>query len=376
MYTEPQRIRGAGFLGWCVVMPAVIGLASMAVAQPTWDAKWEKTLAEAKKEGRVEVYGGYNPDHRKTLAVFEKRYPWVRLGFTPGGGAQHATRILSERRVGKYLADVVMGGASTFQSYPEGTFEPLRALLILPEVTDKSAWWGGDLAFIDAKAQYVLSAIGSAGIHRIAYNTRLVNPDEIRAWRDLLNPKWRGKILRLERPGAVSDTLVFFYHNPGLGPEFISRLFGAAEIVQTQNLRQGVNWLAEGKFPLYFDSSPQAIIEGQKRGLPVDFLPHSLKEGEIIGGSYCCMGVLTQASHPSAAKIFINWLLSREGQIAWQKNAEINSLRMDVPKEGVPPEQVLKEGGSYFHVNQAKYHQPKDLKTILKIVDEALKSRK
>jgi iron(III) transport system substrate-binding protein len=340
----------------------------------TWEDEWQKTLIEAKKEGEVLLYGGYNPIYREHTALFQKRYPGIQVRYTPGGGTQHATRILSERRAGRFLADMVMGGASTFQVYPQGTFDPIRSLLLLPEVTDKSAWLGGDLSFVDAKGTDVLSAMGSVG-ERLAYNTKLIDSKAIRAWRDLLDPKWKGKIVRLHRPGSVSDTLLFFYHTPSLGPEFISRLYGETGIVHTENLRQGINWVSEGKFPLYLDGSNQSIVEAKSRGLAIDVISHPFAEGEIISGGYCCMGVLDRRPHPNATRVFINWLLGKESLAAWQKLSGDNSLRMDISKEDVAPEKVPKAGKPYFHVNQAKYHQPKDLDVIRKIIEEAGKGK-
>jgi iron(III) transport system substrate-binding protein len=334
-----------------------------------WKQEWEKTLQQAKKEGQVVMYGGFNPIYREHTQLFEKKYPGIRVNYTPGGGAQHATRILSERRAGQYLLDVVMGGSSTFQTYPEGTFEPLRPFLILPEVTDRSAWWGGDLSFVDPKEKYVLTTIGQTAWARPAYNTKLVDPGSIRAWRDFLNPKWKGKIARHHRPGSVSDTLLFLYHNQHLGLEFISRLYRETGIVHTTNPRQGLNWLADGKYLIYLDGSARTIREANDKGLPVDVLPHSMKEGDIISGSYCCMGVLTRGRHPNATKVFVNWYLSKEGQITLQKLAGYTSLRVDIPKDELPPEMVPREGTSYIHINQAKYHQPKDLEAVRKIIE-------
>jgi ABC-type Fe3+ transport system substrate-binding protein len=343
-------------------------------ADDDWKRTWDKAVAEGKKEGEVILYGGYNPIYREYTAKFERKYPGIKVNFIPGGGAQHAVRILAERRAGKYLADVVMGGASTFQSYPKGTFEPMRNFLILPEVTDTSAWFGGSLSFVDPERKYVLSAMGSVG-QEIAYNTKLVKPDEIRAWSDLLDPKWKGKILRHARR-SVSSSFIFFYHNPKLGPTFLSRLLKEADVGVTRNLRQGVNWLAEGKYVLYLDGTPQSIDEATKRGLPVAIFPHPLKEGQVVSGSYCCMAVLDKVPHPNATKVFINWVLSKEGQLLWQTAVNKNSLRVDIPKNGIPTDIIPKKGVEYFHVDRATYQQPKDLEAIKKIEAQAKKGGK
>jgi iron(III) transport system substrate-binding protein len=348
---------------------ALFGPTAVRAAADDWKEQWESSVAKGKEEGQVVLYGGYNPIYRKYTTLFEKKYPGISIDYIRGGGSQHAVRILSERRAGKYLADVVMGGASTFQTYPDGTFEELRPFLILPEVTDESAWFGNSLSFVDAEGKYVLSSMGSVG-QELAYNTQLVDPHEIRSWSDLLNPKWKGKILR-HKTNSVSSAFIFFYHNQKLGPAFIARLLNEADVGQTENLRQGVDWLASGKFLLYLDGTPQSIDAAHRRSLPVALLPHSLSEGEIISGNYCCMAVLDRAPHPNATKVFINWVLSREGQSEWQKAAKKNSLRVDISKDELPPGIVPRAGKHYFHVDRAKYQQPEDLEAIKKIEDAA-----
>jgi ABC-type Fe3+ transport system substrate-binding protein len=83
------------------------------------------------------------------------------------------------------------------------------------------------------------------------------------------------------------------------------------------------------------------------------------------------MGVLTRGPHPNATKVFLNWLLTKEAQLAWQKLSGDNSLRVDISKEGLAADLVPREGAVYFHVNQAKYHLPKDLEAVRKITEES-----
>lgn len=92
-----------------------------------------------------------------------------------------------------------------------------------------------------------------------------------------------------------------------------------------------------------------------------------------MGGGSCCMAVMSKAPHPNAAKLFVNWVLSREGQTAWQKYAEVNSLRMDIPKTDLGPDAVLQQGVKYFMINSYKYNDPTGRKALHQIVEEALK---
>jgi iron(III) transport system substrate-binding protein len=335
-----------------------------------WQSEWDKVVTAAKNEGSLTLYGGYNTAYRDYNAIFEKKFPGIHVQFIQGSGNQLAVRIMSERRVNKFLTDVVMGGSSTFQGYPEGTFETVRSQMILPEVYDESAWFGGHFSFVDSQGKYVISSQGSLG-QELAYNTNLVNPDEIQSWKDLLDPKWKGKILFFNH-GSVSDTFIFFYNHPDLGPEFIKRLFSETQIKQTLNLRQGVEWLASGRYQIYMDGTPQAVDAVRNQGLPVALFPHPLAEGETMTGSYCCMAVLDKAPHPNAAKVFLNWVLSREGQIEWQKISSKNSLRTDIPKDGIPPEIIPKPDGHYFDADYAQYQQAGGIKAIKKMIEEGL----
>jgi iron(III) transport system substrate-binding protein len=349
-----------------LILPASVSRAD------DWQQNWNKVVAAAKKEGGLTLYGGYNVAYRDYNAIFEKKFPGITLQFIQGSGNQLAVRIMSERRVNKFLADVVMGGSSTFQGYPEGTFVTTRSQMILPEVADESAWFGGHFSVVDAWGKYVISSQGSLG-QELAYNTNLVNPDEIQSWKDFLNPKWKGKILYFNH-GSVSDTFIFFYNHPDLGPEFIKSLFSDVQIKQTLNLRQGVEWLASGRYQIYMDGTPQAVEGVRKQGLPIALFPHSMAEGETMTGSYCCVAVLDKAPHPNAAKVYFNWIMSREGQIEWQKISHKNSLRTDIPKDGIPPEIIPKPDGKYFDADYAQYQQADQIRTIKKMIDDGINS--
>ena len=105
-------------------------------AQSDWKKQWEATVEAGRKEGEVVIYGPHNPAYQQIWAIFQKSYPEVKFTFVPGKGSDHAQRIVAERRAGKYLADLMMGGSSTYASFTPGILEPLKPLLILPDVID------------------------------------------------------------------------------------------------------------------------------------------------------------------------------------------------------------------------------------------------
>lgn len=359
----------------CLVAVLVFfSVAATVGAQTDWKKHWEATVHAAKQEGEVVIYGPHNPIYQQLWALFQKSYPEIKFNFVPGKGSDHAQRIVAERRAGKYLPDLLMGGSSTYASFAPGTLEPLKPLLLLPEVTDVSAWWDGKLHFADPQDQSGVIVSGEVGTRRGSYNTKLVDPKEIQSWWDLLQLKWKGKLGTFDPrvAGGGGETFLFFYYTPALGPKYITRILTETDILLTRDLTQGTDWLGQGKIWFYIGSG-QPIMKAKKQGLPVELMPHPLKEGEVMGGGSCCMAVLNRAPHPNAAKLFVNWVLSREGQVAWQKYAEVNSLRMDIPKTDLPPDDVPQKGVNYFLINSSKYNEPTGRKAMQQIVEDALK---
>ena len=309
----------------------------------TAQAGWEKTVAAAKKEGQVVIYSGpgttlYSID----TGVFQKKFPEIKVVAAGGDTVQ---RVLSERRAGKYLADVAMSGFTPILLLNSAkALDSIRDAMILPEILDESKWWGGKHYYLDPERKHVFSYIGKPSSGEIAYNPNLVNPHEFQSLRDFLNPKWKGKIsMRDPRTiGPGSSTLMMFYYHPKLGPEYIRRLLGETDITIFRDPRQGVDWLVSGKYPITFFSYPSQVARAQRQGLPiVDF--DRTKEGMYLSSHAGVIGFVNRAPHPNAAKVFINWLLSREGQMVVQTEyvksatAGPQSLRIDIPKDMISP---------------------------------------
>ncbi len=324
--------------------------------KPSWQADWEKTVAAAKKEGQLAIYGSITPFRILDEGVFQKRFPEIKVVTVSHEQAQQ--RIVMERRADKYLADILIGGSATpWQLYGMGALDPVKPALILPEVVDESKWWGGKHYYIDAEKKHIFMYMGVPQNGGVYYNRNLVNPDDHRSFWDFVNPKWKGKIAArdIRSPGSGSSNMKFFYYNPELGSKFITRLFGEMDVTLFLDRRQSVDWLSTGKFPLCFFCVPSEIGRAESQGLPVGAFG-LLKEGAGLTTHSGALSFMKNAPHPNASKVFINWLLSREGQITFQ-NAYIkgkvgasNSMRIDIPKDGIPPDQRLVKGVRYIEV--------------------------
>ncbi len=185
--------------------------------------EWEKVLRTGKQEGRVVLYTF--PGQELVFQEFQKTFPDIKLVEVSVRGSERVTRIVSERRAGKYLADILIGGVGSAQSglLKTGLLDPIKHALILPEVLDESKWWQGKHVYGDDENKYIFSFAG-APLYYFHYNTTLVNPQEFKSYWDLLNPKWKGKIVVAEpMTGGTQEPLVFMYHSKDLGPEFLRR---------------------------------------------------------------------------------------------------------------------------------------------------------
>jgi len=357
--------------------------AAQAAQADAWKADWEKTLQAAKKEGELMLYG--SADFEKLFAEFHKKYPEIKVTGVFGRGADVAKRLMAERRGEKFLADLYVNGMTTGYNvfYKAKALDAIPPLLVLPEVTDASKWYQGKLHFIDPEKQHLLNINGETRIV-LAYNTQLVNAAEIKSYWDVLNPKWKGKIVAYDpRLGGAGDAMRFFYHSKSLGPEFIRRVLTETDLVISTDTRQMGDWLAGGKFALsiFAPISRMDVDVMQVQGLPVSwFDPGQLKEGAYITAGSGGVALINKAPHPNAAKVALNWLLSREGQIAYQRiftegNDGPDSLRTDIPKDKVPRgnRRPQTDPDRYPIVDRAEWM---DQAPIRKFVKEVLTQRK
>ena len=349
-------------------------VARAADSKPTWQVEWEKTLKAAETEGEVAVYVVDYP--KFTVERFQNAYPKIKLSVIDGpSGPDLSSRLMAERRAGKYQADLYIAGQGTHVSvlYPAKALAPMAPAFILPEVKDESKWFKGKHRFIDPESNRSFVFQGHRGLY-ISYNIHRVKADDIKSWWDLTQSKWKGQIVGYDPSiaGTARNALWFMYKNPSLGPEFMNKLFGQMEITFSRNHRQAVDWLA-GKAMLCIACNDAENAKDQ--GLPVDIVTHTLKEGDYVAGGQGVVSLITPAPHPSAAKIFLNWFLSREGQSLFQelsvKSGQINanSRRMDIPKDMIRPEYRLREDAVYWEngptVDQETAEATKLFKEIL-----------
>jgi iron(III) transport system substrate-binding protein len=348
-------------------------------AKPAWQATWEKTVAAAKKEGKLNFYvGRYGSE--PLLNEFRKEFPEIKLVTVNGAGNTLGMRIITEIRAGAVVADLFSGGANTNYDilYQGKALDSIKSTLILPEVLDESKWYEGKHRYTDPEQRHIFVYIANPSSSGFYYNTNLVNPKEFKSYWDLVAPKWKGKYVSQEPSNTgLGASMQFFYYHPELGAEYIKRLFGDMQPTFGRDRRQITDWLAQGKYPLCVGCRDTARAKSQ--GLPVDELDNvDWKEGVQLTSGGGSMSLIKGAPNPNAAKVFINWFLSRRGQMALQKHNDLygedppNSRRIDIPKEVLVPVNRMIPGKRYFDVSDPKYA---DMTPLFNVVKEIMKAR-
>ena len=346
-------------------------------SRPGWQVEWEKALKAAEAEGEVTVYVVDYP--RFTVSQFQKAYPKIKLNLVDGpSGPALSSRLMAERRAGKYQADLFITGQGVHVSflYPAKALAPMPPAFILPEVKDESKWFKGKHRFVDPETRHSFVFQGHRGLY-ISVNTQQAKPDEIKSWWDLINPKWKGKIIGYDPSiaGVARNVLWYLYMNKVLGPEFMSKLYGDMQLTLSRDHRQLVDWLAAGKAAVCVPCDDAELGRAQEQRLPVESVTHTLKEGDYIAGGQGVISLIAPAPHPHAAQIFLNWFLSREGQSLFQEQSvksgqrNANSRRTDIPKDVIAPQYRLKDDAVFWEngptVDQETAEATKMLKEIL-----------
>ena len=321
---------------------------------PAWQITWDETLAAAQEEGKLVVGlgGGASRTLRPWYQEFGQKFG-IEIIISGGSGSETAGRLLAERDAGKYTLDLIQAGSGTTHSLllPNQVLEPFAPQLFMPEVVDTKGWYRDRHWWGDPESKYTFLMAGSRDDPGISVNTNLFDPAEITSYWDLLKPKYHGMIVTGPLDSGSSGSTNYMYSNPHLGPEYLRQLILETDLARA-DFDTAVNWLIEGKRGIAtFIGNRSSDVEAlQGLGAPVFELHNAMIEGSVIdsGGSSSSLMLVNQAPHPAAARLFINWGLSVEGQTSFIRIAENDSFRIDISKELVPLPDRREEGVTYY----------------------------
>jgi ABC-type Fe3+ transport system substrate-binding protein len=298
------------------------------------NSEWQGVVGAAKKEGKVVIGAPPGSDFRNEVqAVLKKRFD-LDSEFIQAPGPSLMSKIVAEKQAGAVSVDAFLIGPCTGNSLLKADlFEPLAPAMILPEVKDPTKWFGGHLWADNQTGKNLLYSFVAQVTPSLYYNTQLVRPQDVRSYNDLLDSRWKGKIgLRDPRvPGGGLAMWAFLLDLKG--EEYIRRL-ALQEMFVSRNARQIAEALAKGSLSLTVGVGYRDFDSFLDANLPVKHLP-TLKEGTYVSGGNGIVGIIKGAPHPNAAKLFFNWLLSRDGQELHGKTAQQPTRRLDVDTKGL-----------------------------------------
>ncbi|MBI4332581.1 MAG: extracellular solute-binding protein [Chloroflexi bacterium] len=300
---------------------------------------WDELVAAARKEGVLNLYAtavqaGVVPLRES----FGAKYG-IDVEFVQGRPPEVTAKIEAERRAGLYLADIGHLGetTTTMDIKPKGILQPIAPLIVQPDITDPKNWIGGKLPYLDKDTHGFMFA--SMAIPHAVVSTELVKSGELSSFTDILDPKWKGKIIFSDPTiSGTSPNLLAAMHKT-FGEQKAIDVFkklAANDVQITRDQRLLLESVARGKYAIGLGQSMALFAEFERAKAPIRI--HNFKEPRFISGGPGNLAVFTNNPHPNATKLYVNWLLSKEGLTVWSQAFQYPVARLDVPKEGLDPE--------------------------------------
>lgn len=300
----------------------------------------QKILEEgAKKEGKLLWYTTLivNQLVRPMKDAFEKQYPFIKIDYFRGNSEQVAQKVMTEYQGRRFEVDLVDGTGSTPMLTKAGLLQRFFSPHLSeypPELKDPQGYWG-------ATNLYFMT---------LGYNTRLVKPEEVpRTWDDLLNPKWRGRMVWSTSAGSgaplfIGNVLMSMGKEAGMA--YLARLAKQSIVNTTASGRAVLDSVIAGEYPMAIHIFNHHAVISRQKGAPSEWQPL-----EPVAAPVGVIGLPKNAPHPHAAMLFLDFVLSKKGQNVFR---EVNYLPAH-PE--IPAKQAdLKPGGGRF--KKANYIGP------------------
>ncbi|MBI4331725.1 MAG: extracellular solute-binding protein [Chloroflexi bacterium] len=315
-----------------------------AADKPAWQQDWEKMVEDAKREGSIVLYNSIGTNEIAALRMGFGNAYGISIESVTGRGAEVREKLFAERKAGLFLADVSLVGTTTtiLDMKGAGVLVPLKPLLVLPEVVDPKVWYGGSPMYGDRESIYALLWSYYPDASTVV-NTELVKPGEMTSNRDLLNTKWKKKIVLNDPTLSGKGQKWFQMVSRSLGIEFM-REFAKQEPEISRDQRLQIEWVARGKYSILVGADPSGVAEFLSVGAP---LKQVLAPDALYASTANPIAVPSKGPHPNAAKVFLNWFLTKEGQTIASKAFLVQSSRLDVPTNHLDPVAVRQPGLIY-----------------------------
>ncbi len=285
-----------------IILTGVLIVSMNATAQtPKQMTPLEKKLYEgALKEGELEWWDSLSlKESAEYIKEFNRLYPGIKVNFFEGSSDVRDEKYLAEFEAGRKMLDTT--SVDQYKRFKEKG--------LIADISDIIK----DTKFpLEYCSKDFLSASVEHALNGTAYNTKLVSPKDMpKSYEDLLDPKWKGKI-------CLEPRLKFFIYNTPIWGEaktvnYLSRLREQKPIIARGNSHM-LSLLAVGEFPIGMSTVLHLITGLKLKGAPVEWLPVNPTPDKLSA-----FVVMRYAPHPNAAKLFMRWLMTAEGQMCVDK---------------------------------------------------------
>jgi iron(III) transport system substrate-binding protein len=274
----------------------------------------------AKKEGAVKILDNLtDAQFRNMSAPFRERYPFLKISYSQSTYQARTTRILVAFKAGNFPADVITDFGGFYATFKEN--DVLADLSDMPTFKElEPGTRGQDGTWVGYRRQYWCGA----------YNTNLVKKADLpKTWDDLLtNPAWRNHNLALGNRPQLWILMLWNENGEEATKRYVQRLFGE---VKPQLRMEGMDMLpalaGAGEFSMIVPTSEFQVQQLQTKGAPLSF--HC---PEPVPATVAMKGIVKGSPNQYAAKLYLNWLLSKEGQIMQARISDSIPVRTDLQR--------------------------------------------
>ena len=265
---------------------------------PAWSQSSEeqKLIEGAKKEKELMIYGSMNlRDANILIGKFREKYPFVDVKLNRLANEKLYPRVIAETRSGKYLVDILQNNAlGLYFLKKEGFLQRYLSAedRFYPKEFKDAGYW----------------TTTNMNVHVNAYNTKLITRDKLpKRWEDLLSPTWKGKMMLDASEQWVAWIQQVMGKEKGLN--YLRELAKQDLSIRSESVAMRAELITAGEATLDIDSAYGATNLLKKRGAPIDWT--TLGPVLVILSGH---GIAAKAPHPNAAKLFTDFVLSKEGQ--------------------------------------------------------------
>jgi ABC-type Fe3+ transport system substrate-binding protein len=289
----------------------------------------QKILVDgARKEGKISWYTSLIVDQvvRPVKEAFEKKYPFLQVEYFRGNSERLVQKMFAEYQGKRYEVDIVDGTVTAPMvkngGYLQRFYSPHLAEYPA-ELKDPQGYWG----------------VSNVYYFALGYNTRMVKPNEVpKTYEDLLNPRWKGQMMWATSRGSGAPQFIgniFVTMGQEAGKAYLQKLKQQNIAKSTASARQILDMVIAGEYPMAIQIFNHHAYISKTAGAPVDWQPL-----EPVTATNNTIGVAKNAPHPYATMLFIDFVLSRQGQKVFQASnylpahPEVPALQADLKPGG------------------------------------------